>query len=156
VQNSVVTYYPKPPANVFQMFAMMTGTRRAVTLPTATPNLGAFAASDSRSASVLVYNYDSKIFNDTAPYKNAGAPPFVEQSPATFSIELDNLSFNSSVTVQRYLIDHKAFLDPSQTDKTDPSLQQVETFSAQVIGGTLTLTPSRPLGLGVTFWRISL
>jgi hypothetical protein len=151
VNNSVATYYPKPPANVFKMFAMMTGTRNAVTIPTGMPNLGAFAASDSTSASVLVFNYPYDYsFTDT---------------PLTFSVELDNLPFNGPVTVNRYLVDAKtsnleAFLYPNQTNKTDPTLQQVETFTAQVTGGQLTVqccaqAQGQGLGLGVTFWRIS-
>jgi hypothetical protein len=56
ITNGVVTYYPKPAANVFKMFAMMTGTRRAVTLPTGSTNLGAFATSDANSAGVVIFN----------------------------------------------------------------------------------------------------
>jgi hypothetical protein len=140
--NGVAAYYPKPPANVFQMFAMMTGTRRAVTLPTGIPNLGAFAASDTNSAGVVVFNYDySYAFADT---------------PQTFSVELDNLPLNGVVTVERYLVDAntsnlEAYLN--QSTHPDPHLQQVETFTAQIIGGKLTL-PARTLGLGVTFWRV--
>jgi hypothetical protein len=133
-------YYPKPPANVFRMFAMMTGTRRAVTLP-ATSNLGAFAASDGSSAGVVVFNYNNM---------------FIE-APEVFSVELDHLPFDGAVTVKRYLVDAdtsnlQAFL--LHSGHPDPSLQMVEQFSAEVQDGRLTL-PSRSLGLGVTFWRVS-
>jgi hypothetical protein len=142
ITDGVAAYYPKPAANVFKMFAMMTGTRRAVTLPTASSNLGAFAASDANSAGVVIFNYDySYAFADT---------------PRTFSVELNNLPLNGVVTVERYLVDAntsnlKAFL--TQPGQPDPSLQKVEQFSAQVNNGQLIL-PSRTLGLGVTFWRI--
>jgi hypothetical protein len=135
-------YLPKAPANVFKMFAMMTGTRRAVTLPTASANLGAFAASDANSAGVVIFNYDySYAFADT---------------PQTFSVELDNLPLNGVVTVQRYLVDAntsnlEAYLN--QPGHPDPNLQMVESFPAQVQNGRLSL-PSRTLGLGVEFWRV--
>jgi len=141
-KDSSGNYFPKPPANVFKMFSMMTGARRAVTLPTATPYLGAFASTDANSAGVLVFNYNYDYsFTDT---------------PQTFSVELDNLPFNGVVTVQRYLVDANtsnlaAYL--SQPGQPDPRLQQVEQFTAQVIGGQLTL-PARTLGLGVTLWRV--
>jgi hypothetical protein len=142
ITNGVAAYYPKPVANVFKMFAMMKGMRKAVTLPTANPNLGAFAASDANSAGVVIFNYDySYAFAD---------------KPQTFSVELNNLPLNGVVTVERYLVDAntsnlKAFL--TQPGQPDPGLQKVEHFSAQVNNGQLVL-PSRTLGLGVTFWRI--
>jgi hypothetical protein len=137
---SSTTYFPKPAANVFKMFAMMTGTRRAVTVPTANPNLGAFAASDANAAGVVIFNYNS-AFTDT---------------PATFSVEVDNLPYNGVVLVERYLVDAntsnlEAYL--TQPGQPDPTLQRVEQFSALVQNGQLFL-PSRTLGLGVTFWRI--
>jgi hypothetical protein len=70
------------------MFAMMTGTRRAVMLP-ASSNLGAFAASDDSSAGVVVFNYNSTF----------------TEAPEAFSVELNHLPFDGAVTVSRYLID---------------------------------------------------
>jgi hypothetical protein len=133
-------YYPKPPANVFKMFAMMTGMRRAVTVPTGKPNLGAFAASDANSAGVVIFNYNS-AFTD---------------KPELFSVELNNLPLNGVVSVERYLVDANtsnlhAYL--TQPHRPDPDLHKVEQFNAQVHNGQLML-PSRSLGLGVTFWRI--
>jgi hypothetical protein len=134
-----VHYYPKPPANVFKMFAMMTGRRNSVVLP-ASSGLGAFASSDATSAGVLVYNYNSS-FTDTAQ---------------TFSVELNNLPFDGTVTARRYLVDAytsnlEAFL--TQPGQPDPSLQMVEQFTVQIVNGQLIL-PARSLGLGVTFWQI--
>lgn len=128
---SSTTYFPKPAANVFKMFAMMTGTRRAVTVPTANPNLGAFAASDANAAGVVIFNYNS-AFTDT---------------PATFSVEVDNLPYNGVVLVERYLVDAntsnlEAYL--TQPGQPDPTLQRVEQFSALVQNGQLFL-PSRTL-----------
>jgi hypothetical protein len=134
-----VTYYPKPPANVFKMFAMMSGARDSVTLP-ADLGLGAFAANDATSAGLIIYNYNSS-FTDTAK---------------AFSVEFDDLPFDGTVTVRRYLVDAytsnlAAFL--SQPGQPDPSLQMVEQFTAQVQNGRLIL-PARSLGLGVTFWQV--
>jgi len=148
VANSVSTYYPKPPANVMQMFAMLTGTRRAVTLPAGAPNLGAFAASDNTSAGIVVFNY---------PYDYSFA-----DTDQSFTLELNSLPFNGVVTVERYLVDRahsnlKAFLDVYRTSSTatapDPALQKVETISMEVVDGRLLLPPCT-LGLGVTFFRI--
>jgi len=133
-------YYPKPATNVFRMFAMMTGTRRAVTVPSGMPNLGAFAASDANSAGVVIFNYNSG-FTDT---------------PELFSVELNNLPLNGVVSVERYLVDAntsnlQAYF--TQPQRPDPDLHKVEQFNAQVHNGQLTL-PTRSLGLGVTFWRV--
>jgi hypothetical protein len=140
------SYYPKPVANVFKMFAMMTGTRRPVTPPATGSNLGAFAASDANSAGVLIFNYDKLMF--TRPAVDA---------PETFSVELDHLPFNGAVTVQRYLVDANtsnlaAFY--AQQSHPDPTLQMVEQFSAQVNRNGQLILPSRSVGLGVTFWRV--
>jgi hypothetical protein len=145
-------YYPKPVANVFKMFAMMTGTRRQVALSPAggsNSNLGAFVTSDrdAKSADVLVFNYDSQMFS---------RPPV--DTPENVLVELDNLPFDDGpVSVRRYLVDAntsnlKAFLDNS--NHPDPSLQMVEQFTAQVQDGRLVL-PSVSLGLGVTLWKVS-
>jgi hypothetical protein len=143
-------FYPKPVANVFRMFAMMTGKRNATTLPTSSANLGAFASSDASSAGVVIFNYDTSMF--TRPAVDA---------PQTFSVELDNLPFNGIVAVQRYVVDANhsnlaAYLYPpsGQVDPNlQPDLQMVEQFNAQVQNGQLIL-PARSLGLGVTFWQI--
>ncbi len=140
ITNGVATYYPKPAANVFKMFAMMTGTRRAVTVPSGMPNLGAFATSDANSAGIVIFNYNSS-FTDT---------------PELFSVELNNLPLNGVVSVERYLVDAntsnlKAYL--TQPYRPDPHLHKVEQFNAQVHNGQLML-PTRSLGLGVTFWRV--
>jgi len=140
-------YYPKPPANVFKMFTMMTGARRAVAgVSDANPNLGAFAASDANSASIVAFNYNS-AFTDTP------------DTAQTFSVNFDQLPFASStVTVKRYVIDAQtsnlqAYLDlPTHPD---PGLQLVEQFTARVDdSGTLSL-PARTLGLGVSMWRVT-
>ncbi|MGP9813919.1 hypothetical protein ACTZWT_20605 [Rhodopseudomonas sp. NSM] len=140
-------YYPKPPANVFRMFAMMSGARRPVSgLSASNPDLGAFAASDANSAGVVVVNYN---------------PSFTDEAGTaqSFTTELRALPFAATtVTVERYLIDARtsnlqAFLTlPSHPS---PELQRVEQFTAQVdSAGSLSL-PTRTLGLGVSFWRIT-
>lgn len=160
-----VSYYPKPVANVFKMFAMMTGTRRPITLvPTTGSNVGAFAASDATSAGVVVFNYDKLMFSRPAM-----------DTPENVSVVLNNLPFdgaNGYVTVQRYLVDAthsnlSVYVDQSsgQVD-VDPALspdpqqiglQMVDQLCLPVVQtgniGQLTL-PSLSLGLGVTFWQV--
>ncbi len=151
-------YYPKPPANVFKMFAKMTGTRRPVILtPTgASSNLGAFAASDTDSAHVVVFNYDSQMFTRFPDGSAPGTLPVAMDTPENFTVQLDNLPFNGSVKVRRYLVDAntsnlKNFLvDPTSS----PHLQMVEEFDAILTNGQLVL-PSKSLGLGVTYWRVT-
>jgi hypothetical protein len=154
--DNTVSYYPKPAANVFNMFAMMTGTRRPATVsPTAgsSSNLGAFVTSDTSSAHVMVYNYSPQLV-----FSN----PNNTDSPENVSVTIDNLPFNGNVTVTRYLVDSvtsnfEAFLaDPTKT----ADLHGVETFTATVQNGQLTLTPHdssgqvTTLGLGVTYWKV--
>ncbi len=67
------------------------------------------------------------------------------------------------MNVTRYLVDSvtsnfEAFLaDPTK----NPALQSVETFTAKVQNGQLTLAPrdasrlATTLGLGVTYWRVT-
>ena len=62
---------------------------RAQGKPTDRPNLGAFAASDSSSAGLVIFNYNS-TFTTT---------------DETVDVELDNLPFNGVVTAERYLVD---------------------------------------------------
>jgi hypothetical protein len=145
-----VHYYPKPAANVFKMFARMTGTRRqAIVSPSGSnSNLGAFAASDESSASVVVFNY-----NRTLVFQNNDNS--LPDAPETFTVSLNNLPFDGDVTIQRYQVDAatgnlKAFLD--DPGHPDPNLQMVQT-TGRVENGQLTL-PQYGLGLGVTLWRI--
>jgi hypothetical protein len=149
-----IQYYPKPVANVFKMFAKMTGKRRPVTLSTTdtNSNLGAFATSDTSSASVVVFNYNSTlVFNNN---NNT-----LQDTPETITLRLDNLPFNDgAVTLQRYQVDANtsnlnAFLN--SPNHPDPSLQMVEQTTAQVQNRQLTL-PRWSLGLGVTLWQVSL
>ena len=120
-----IHYYPKPVANVLKMFARMSGTRRqAIVSPSgANSDLGAFAASDAGSASVVVFNYNRMLVfqnNDNA----------LPDMPETFTVSLTNLPFDGDVTIQRYQVDAatsnlKAFLD--DPGHPDPNLQMVQT-----------------------------
>ena len=114
-----VHYYPKPAANVLKMFARMTGTRRQAIVALAgsrTRNLGAFAASDENSASIVVFNYNSALVfrnNDNS----------LPDTPETFTLGLNNLPFGGDVTIQRYQVDAangnlKAFLDNPDQHRT--------------------------------------
>ncbi|OAF09929.1 hypothetical protein AYJ54_12075 [Bradyrhizobium centrolobii] len=153
--NKAVHYLPKPAANVFRMFALMTGTRRPVTLSTSgtSSNLGAFAVSDpvQKTASIVVFNY-----NPTLVFGNADNS--LPDTPENFSVEIDNLPLpDGMVTVQHYLVDSThsnlaVFL--KNPDQSDPSLQSAEPpFSVPVQNGKV-LLPASSLKLGVTFFRI--
>lgn len=143
--------------NVFKMFNMMTGTRNAVTVsPTsgATSNLNAFATSDETSASVLVYNYNSSVFNDQGSSQ--------AETPESFTLTLENLwsptAYTGTITVKRYLVDSKstnlyAFLKP-EGNHPSPDLQLVQEFTEFVSDNQLQIGSEAPLGLGVTFYRI--
>ena len=148
-----VHYYPTPPANVFKMFANMTGTRRPATMSTtgSASNLGTFATSDANSVSIVVFNY-----NSTLVFQNTDG--LLTETPENFVVDVNNLPFNGEVTVRQYLVDAatsnlKAFYSPPYPD---PSLQMVvgSPFNAIVENGRLIL-PSYPLKLGVTFYQIS-
>lgn len=140
-------YLPKPPANVFKMFTMMTGTRRVVAgLSGDNPSLGAFAVSDGNSAGIIAFNYNA-AFADTA------------DTAQSFSVRLEQLPFaSSSVSVKRYLVDAQtsnlaAYLNaPSHPD---PNLQLVEQFTALVDDDGTLMLPARTLGLGVSLWQVT-
>lgn len=150
-----VHYLPKPAANVFKMYAMMTGSRRPVMLSTSgtTSHLGAFAVSDTvqKTAGIVVFNYNPDLVFGNAD----GSLPDTAEN---FSVEIDHLPLpDGPVTVQHYLVDatHSnlaAFLqNPAQFD---PTLQATETpFTVQVQNGKVQL-PASSLKLGVTFYRI--
>jgi hypothetical protein len=163
--NNVVHYFPKPVTNVFKMFTIMTGVRNAVTVsPTngsTTSNLNAFATSDGNSASILVYNYNSSIFNN-----NGGS---LVDSPENFIVSInlgqlwsdpDSSPFTGNVTVKRYLVDatHSnlyAFLnDPSHPS---PELQMLDPdpLPGTITNGQWTSSlAGTPLGLGAMLFRI--
>jgi len=151
-------YYPKPPANVFRMFAMMTGTRNAIVLPDrANRDLGAFAVSDATSAGIVVYNYNGTIFNPLLHATNS-----VTENPQTFSFVLNNLFFKGkSVNVERYLVDAdhsnlQMFISRGiKPDPTHTGLERVEQFTAKVTEDGQLILPARTMkGMGVCFWRV--
>jgi hypothetical protein len=139
------------------MFNMMTGTRNAVTVsPTGSAsNLGAFVTSDANSASVLVYHYNSSVFNNNASS--------TVETPETFTINIGNLwgpqGYTGPVTVKRYLIDANtsnlsAFLKPDGTHPS-PELQLVDPqTTGHVSDNQLMISSASPLGLGVVLYRI--
>ena len=145
--------YPKPIMNAFRMFSMLPGTRRAIALPGAQPNLGAIGAASFAAAGVLVYNY-----NYLFDWRNRDYRDLTTTEPV--AVGFTNLPFGGSVTVERYLIDGQIsnlarFLDAGQTPILDlTSLQKVEQFSASVANGRL-LLPQRSLGpAAVSLWMI--
>ncbi len=146
--------YPKAIANAFSMVNRLSGTRKSVTLNSAKPDLQALSSSDSSSASLIVANYNY-LFDYT--HKNYSDLSKNE----TVTVAFKNLPFTGSVTVDRYLIDAQT----SNLDywvaagKVPPSLQatqlqKVESISAAVSGGIVTL-PARQLGpSAVSLWIV--
>jgi putative glycosyl hydrolase len=152
VENGVE--YPKPVANAFSMIDRMEGTRRSVSASAGKPNLRGFATATSRSASLIVANYNYRFDYANKRYEDLTRAESV-------SVKFKNLSFSGEVLVDRYLIDactsnlnywlQRKTLPPSIQST---QLQKVETFSANAIGGELTL-PARPLGpSGVSLWMV--
>ena len=157
--DNTVSYYPKPAANVFKMFAMMTGTSRPATVtPLGSSNIGAFATSDTSSAHVVVWNYDPTVVFGPNP-----------EASENVAVSIGNLPFSGAVTVQRYLVDAAtsnffAFVGNPQEnipgDPTrNPNLQMVEQYQATVSNGQLQLPQNgqttTTLGTGVTYWRVT-
>jgi hypothetical protein len=148
------TEYPKPIANAFSMVDRMAGARKSVTVDPARPNLKALTSSDSSSAYLIVANYNYLFNYALRNYSDLSKGD-------TVTVAFKNLPFNGSVTVDRYLIDAQT----SNLDywvaagKVPPSvqatqLQKVESISAMVTGGALSL-PARQLGpSAVSLWIV--
>jgi hypothetical protein len=144
--------YPKPNYNAFRMYTMLPGTRKAVTLPSAQPDVRAFASADATSAGLIAYNYNFRFnwpsdFTDLTVNENV-APAFT------------NLPFDGAVGVERYLVDQDSsniamYLDngtPLNYDGT--MLKRVESCAATVEQGALIL-PSRVLRpSAVSLWLV--
>ena len=146
-------YYPKPVANVFEMFNMMTGMRNAVTVTpdggSTSTNINAFVTSDDSSASVLVYNYNPSMFDNSA------------EAPESFTIDIGGLwgaqPYTGFVNVKRYVVDAnrsnlQAFLN--QPAHPSPELQLADQSTRFVSDNWLALPGAEPLGLGVVLYRI--
>jgi hypothetical protein len=146
--------YPKAIANALTMVNRMSGTRKSVTVNPAKPTLLALTSSDSTSASLIVSNY-----NYLFDYVHKNYSDLSKSEAVT--VGFNNLPFNGAVTVDRYLIDAQTSnLDYwVAANKVPPSLQatqlqKVESFSAVVTGGTVTL-PARTLGpSAVSLWIV--
>lgn len=166
------TFLPKPPTNVFKMYTLMSGLRNQVTVTpvTSSSHLDAFVTSDESSTSVMVYNFDPYVvFNNDSNTRT--------DTQENFSIVISKLfktnSYSGPVTVKRYQVDKdtsnlKNFIEyanahSGNTDGApDPRLQMIEDYTANVVNGELHLqsstegAPAKPLGLGVTLYRITL
>jgi hypothetical protein len=152
VQHSVE--YPKPISNAFSMISHMTGTRKSAAVNAAKPDLYALAASDGSSATLIVsnYNYASNYANQTASDNSKNE---------SVTVAFQNLPFNGTVTVDRYLIDSQTsnlyyWVAAGQTPPSVQAtqLQKVESFSATSTGGTVSL-PARELGQSaVSLWVV--
>lgn len=143
---SAPIYYPKPVANLFQMYNKMSGKRVQANVSPggAGSSLGAFATWDGSTANVMVYNYDpARVFGN-----DASTDP-----GETFSLAVGNLR-DGQVMVERYLIDEQtsnlaAFLNGPV--HPDPNLQKT-TMAGTVTGGMLILPDT--LKLGVVLYRV--
>jgi hypothetical protein len=145
--------YPKPAYNTFQMFTMLPGARKAVTLSSLQPDIRALGAADAGSAGLLVSNYKFR-FNWPSDYTDLTVnetvvPGFV------------GLPFTGGATVDRYLIDAGTSNIARYIDNNLPlslagtSLTKVESCTAAVdTTGTLVL-PARVLGpSAVSLWMV--
>ena len=143
VENSVE--YPKAIENAFSMVDRMAGTRNSVAVNPAKPDLYGLASSTSTSASLIVANYNYLFDNINKNYSD-------ESKVENVTVAFKNLLFNGPVTVDRYLIDaqtsnlyywYSAGQTPPSVQSTQ--LQKIESISATVTGGTLSL-PIRQFG----------
>jgi hypothetical protein len=152
VENGVE--YPKPVANSFSMIDRMEGTRRSVAANAAKPNLRGFASATSKSASLIVANYNYRFDYTHKKYEDLTRTENV-------SVKFKNLTFSGDVIVDRYLIDartsnlnywlHRKILPPSVQST---QLQKVESFSASPIAGELTLPDSQLDPSAVSLWIV--
>jgi hypothetical protein len=150
VQNS--TEYPKAISNAFSMINRLTGSRKSSTVNPAKPDLYALSSSDSTSAAVIVANYNFVFAANN--YSDLSTTESV-------TIAFKNLPFSGPVTVDRYLVDAQTSnlyywfaqgITPPSVQATQ--LQKVETFSASVSSGILSL-PARQLGpSAVSMWIV--
>jgi hypothetical protein len=144
--------YPKAIANSFSMVEHMSGTRRAVVLNPAKPDLYALSSSDSTSASVIVANY-----NYTSHYPNKVVSDLSKNE--TVTVEFKHLPFNGPVTIDRYLIDANTsnlnyWLAAGKTPPSVQSaqLQKVESISGNSVNGMLTMPATELAQSAVTLW----
>lgn len=144
--------YPKPVLNTFRMFTMLPGTRKAVTLPTAQPDVRAFASADGAAAGLMAFNYNFR-FNYPSDYTDLTTSQTVVPG-------FINLAFSGDVTVERYLVDQNTsniarYLDAGLApDYNGSMLALVERCSATVSGGSLVL-PARILKpSAVSLWIV--
>jgi hypothetical protein len=145
--------YPKPYTNVFQMFTLIPGTRIAVNLPAAQPDVNGVAGASSNQAAAVIYNYNF-LFNWPVAYTDLSVP-----EPVTLGFK--NLPFNGPVSIDHYLedathgnvaqfIDAGVAPDPNQTQ-----LQKIETLTGTVTNGNL-LLPGVTLGpSAVSLWVVT-
>jgi IPT/TIG domain/Putative Ig domain/Glycosyl hydrolase catalytic core len=148
------TEYPKAISNAFSMVGRMTGSRKSVTLNSGKPNLYALSSSDSSSATLIVANY-----NYVFDYSGHNFSDVTTNESVTVAFK--NLLFTGPVTVDRYLIDAQTsnlnyWIAAGNTPPSVPAtqLQKVESFSATVSSGVISL-PARQLGpSGVSMWIV--
>ena len=144
--------YPKAIYNVFRMFTMLPGSRKAVTVSAQQPDVRALASADAGSAAALVFNYNFE-FN----WPTTWTDRTVDQNVAP---GFANLPFNGAVAVDRYLIDANTsnvafFIDSGRAlDYNASLLTRVEQCAATVNQGTLNL-PARVLTpSAVSLWIV--
>jgi hypothetical protein len=152
VENSVE--YPKAIANAFSMVGRMSGKRKSVAVSAAQPNLYALASSDASSASLIVANYNYIFDWTTQDYSDL-------TTNESWTVKFKNLPFSGPVTVDRYLIDAQTsnldyWVSAGQAPPSVPAtqLQEVESFSANSISGTLTLPATQFGQSAVSLWIV--
>ncbi|WP_404783334.1 hypothetical protein [Altericista sp. CCNU0014] len=145
--------YPKPVFNACKMFAQLPGTRKQVVAPNDRPNLVAIASADSRTAGLLVANYQY-LFD--YPKQN-----FVDRSvPESVTIQFKDLPFSDPAILKQYLVDANtsnvaAYIDASQVPELERTqLQMVREAAITVANGSVSL-PQTTLGQSaVSLWIV--
>lgn len=126
---------PKPQANVFALFNMLPGERRAVRAPAA---LRALAGADDESVGVIASNHGWNFWTDRD-----------ESAPRNVRIVVRGMPRDGPVVAERFVIDGTPRGAPTDAPRA------VETINARATRGTVTL-PARELGrASVSFWRVT-
>ncbi len=146
---SNVGLYPKPIYNLCRMFTMMPGKR--VSVSGLSNDLGGIVSADNNAVGVMIYNYKWDFESQTD-----------QTITQAVNITVNNIPFSSgSATVTRYLIDethsnvYQYIKNNLSIQLSGSELQQVESYSAPVSNGSITLPVCGLNQSAVSFWLIT-
>lgn len=146
--------FPRPAANVFQMFAMLPGTRRTASIASGLPSaVKAIGGASQEAAGMLVFNYDYR-FGGGADYRDLTTAQSVR-------VGFAGLPFSGQVTVERYLVDETTsnigrYIEAGATPSgAEAQLTRVEALQANVAADGSLVLDARTLGpSGVSLWMV--